>query len=63
MITRRFQNFIGTEFYRLQEAYSEKKVFGRFLRKKFFPSKTLSIKVKAIVQSDVNIDNTLAPLI
>ena len=35
-MTRRFENHRGTEFYRVQELDTAKKVEGRFLRKKLF---------------------------
>ena len=33
VVTRRFENHRGTEFYRVQELDTAKKVEGRFLRK------------------------------
>ena len=36
VITRCFENYRDTEFYRLQEADSGKKVLGWFLRKQIF---------------------------
>ena len=36
VVTRRFENYRDTEFYRLQEADSGKKVLGWFLRKEIF---------------------------
>ena len=39
VVTRRFENHRGTEFYRAQEVGSGKKVEGRFLRKELFALK------------------------
>ena len=39
-VTRRFKNHRGTEFYRMQEVDSGKKVEGRFLRKELFALKS-----------------------
>ena len=36
VVTRRFENHRGTEFYRVQELDTTKKVEGRFLRKELF---------------------------
>ena len=39
VVTRRFKNYRGTEFYRVQEADSRKRVDSRFLRKELFALK------------------------